>query len=556
MTFLPIVGRELRVAARRRGTYWVRFGVALAAILISGWMLLTLPSAGAGARPSGLGIFCVLASLGFVFCLTAGMGATADCLSAEKRDGTLGLLFLTDLRGYDVVLGKLAATSLGALYSLLTILPVIALPLLLGGVSPRAVALAGGALLNTLLFSLAAGMFVSALSRDERKAGTGAAALILLIAGILPLIGAILEESATWPWRRQWAWFLYLPSPGFAFVKALQLAGSPGVAGDYWWSLLTVHGEVWLFLGLACGLLPRTWSERALAAAKPGSGRARWQQWCYGNAVEKRRLRERLLEINPITWLCGRNRFLRAAPWLFLLFVALGWIAGYGRVRRDWLAAPVGITFVLLMHGVLKYHLAGEACRRLAEDRRSGALELLLSTPLSTREIVRGQWTALRRQFAGPFLAVLVIDGFLLLAARQETSLESQDANRLTLTFAAGMVVLVTDAFALSWLGMWCGLRAANYTRAWSQTMFWALALPWAIFLVTVITAGALELWRGPEGPGFGVLLAWWLFLNLGNDLILFGRAHAGLSSEFRAEAARRFQPGAEGGGWRFWKRR
>ena len=86
--------------------------------------------------------------------------------------------------------------------------------------------------------------------------------------------------------------------------------------------------------------------------------------------------------------------------------------------------------------------------------------------------------------------------------------------------------------------------------------MFWALALPWAIFLVTVITAGALELWRGPEGPGFDVLLVWWLSLNLGNDLIHFGRALGGLSKEFRTEAARRFQPGAGGGGWRFWKRR
>ena len=29
MTFLPIVERELRVAARRPATYWLRLGVAL-----------------------------------------------------------------------------------------------------------------------------------------------------------------------------------------------------------------------------------------------------------------------------------------------------------------------------------------------------------------------------------------------------------------------------------------------------------------------------------------------------------------------------------------------
>ena len=38
MTFLPIVARELRVAARRPGTYWVRSGAALALILV--WHLV------------------------------------------------------------------------------------------------------------------------------------------------------------------------------------------------------------------------------------------------------------------------------------------------------------------------------------------------------------------------------------------------------------------------------------------------------------------------------------------------------------------------------------
>ena len=36
----------------------------------------------------------------------------------------LGLLFLTDLRGHDIVLGKLAATSLRAVFGLVAIVPV------------------------------------------------------------------------------------------------------------------------------------------------------------------------------------------------------------------------------------------------------------------------------------------------------------------------------------------------------------------------------------------------------------------------------------------------
>src|ERR1017187_4690921 len=40
MTFLPIVARELRIAARRLSTYRVRSGAALVLILIGTWLFL------------------------------------------------------------------------------------------------------------------------------------------------------------------------------------------------------------------------------------------------------------------------------------------------------------------------------------------------------------------------------------------------------------------------------------------------------------------------------------------------------------------------------------
>jgi hypothetical protein len=38
----PVVERELRVAARRDGTYWGRLGAALVALLIAGWSIYGL----------------------------------------------------------------------------------------------------------------------------------------------------------------------------------------------------------------------------------------------------------------------------------------------------------------------------------------------------------------------------------------------------------------------------------------------------------------------------------------------------------------------------------
>jgi hypothetical protein len=80
-------------------------------------------------------VFWFVSVLAFIWCLFEGPRNTADALSEEKREGTLGLLFLTDLKGYDVVLGKLLATSLTSFYGVLAIVPPLSIPLLLGGVT-------------------------------------------------------------------------------------------------------------------------------------------------------------------------------------------------------------------------------------------------------------------------------------------------------------------------------------------------------------------------------------------------------------------------------------
>src|SRR5262245_50931726 len=107
MTLLPIVERELRVASRRPATYWLRF--ILGGAVFALWFLL-LMFGPAGLLPSrGLMVFRTLATIAFGFALLSGPLLTADSLSRERREGTLGLLFLTELHGYDVVFGKLIA---------------------------------------------------------------------------------------------------------------------------------------------------------------------------------------------------------------------------------------------------------------------------------------------------------------------------------------------------------------------------------------------------------------------------------------------------------------
>src|SRR2546426_7162264 len=176
MTVLPIVARELRVASRRRATYWVRSGGALAVIVVGTWFFLMMRH----ERPQevALVLFGILTGAAVLYCLLSGVRSTADCLSEEKREGTLGLLFLTDLKGYDVVLGKLLATSLVSFHGLLAVLPAFAVCFLLGGVTGGEFWRMFLVLINAFLLSLAAAMWVSALSRQARRAWLGALTLL------------------------------------------------------------------------------------------------------------------------------------------------------------------------------------------------------------------------------------------------------------------------------------------------------------------------------------------------------------------------------------------
>lgn len=192
MILLPIAIRELRMAARRKSTYRARFWSAFTFIAFGSWIVLT--SAGIMGPRQGAIVFSSLAGLCFISCLMLA-GNTADCISEEKREGTLGFLFLTDLKGYDIALGKLFSTSLNSFYSILGVLPVVMVSLLLGGIRARDVWMMALALLNTFFFAHTGCLLVSTLSRKRNGAVFGASALLYGWTAGLPLLMFGLKDA-------------------------------------------------------------------------------------------------------------------------------------------------------------------------------------------------------------------------------------------------------------------------------------------------------------------------------------------------------------------------
>src|SRR5688572_24871341 len=149
---LPIAERELRVAARLPKTYRARLIACVIFCIATVWMLWMgrfqrIPAQWAGQ------IYSTLSFIALMMCMFASTNIS-DTISGEKRNGTLGFLFLTNLKGVDVVVGKLAAAGLVFFYGLLGVLPIMSIPVLLGGVSGEALFRTAVTLINTLFFSL------------------------------------------------------------------------------------------------------------------------------------------------------------------------------------------------------------------------------------------------------------------------------------------------------------------------------------------------------------------------------------------------------------------
>ena len=538
MTFLPIVERELRVAARRRRTYWVRPVFGAGAILIGFFVWLD----GRYSPPSVFGesLFTAFAILSTLFCLTRGLFATADCLSEEKREGTLGLLFLTDLRAHDVILGKLAATSFSGLCAMLATFPIMAIPLMLGGVTPGDFWRVMLLLLNTTLLSLAVGMAVSALSRSSYKAFVVTFALLFLLSAGLPILSGIILIVVP-SHRSVFAEGLLLPCPFYAMGETLNSSNSRTALHHFWWSSAVIHGLTWFFLGLACFVVPRAWQDRP-AAGRRGRWREVWRALAYGPPAQRAAFRARLLDHNPIHWLGARVRIKPALVWGAIGVIAGLWTLGWLLAGLDWLCEATYLPMAILLNSLLKFWVGLEAGRNLAEDRKSGALELVLSTTLGVKDILRGQWQALRGQFLGPLLTVLALQLICLAASLQRESFQAQPLNPvLWITF---MALVVADTLALGWVGLWGALTAKKPSHLAGMTLLRILVVPWVLYCLIAILANNL-IEETPQDP----ILTWrfylglWFGLSLLIDLAFAAASAYHLRASFRALALQRYAP-------------
>lgn len=480
MTFLPIVRRELLVAARRRATFRIRSLGALIAVVLGG--LFMLPHLiGGTSSGGGATLLRLLGALGLGLALSSGPMLTADSLSREKREGTLGFLFLTDLHGYDVVAGKLAALILIPLHGLLASFPIAALTFCLGGVTAGELGRLQLVIANSLFLSMTIGLWVSSLETEDRRAIGATAGLLLAITFLPPATGYSLSALG-------WSGMetpLSSGSPAYLFQLSRDQAYQASREA-FWYGLAVQHTLAWASLVAAGYLAYRTWRNPAVESTShsprrspkpaPGAG-SRPLDWVV-------KCRPRFAD-GPLAWLAERDPWLRRGAWwtavgtLTLSVVVLAFTAmGSSRLTAGAAAGSV----LNLGQVVLKFLLAIQAVYFLHDACRNGTMEMLLITPVSDRQLYQGHFAGLRRTILGPFLLlagsqVLIGISDRLLAGGDWPSVTTQVVTGAFPPLFHGMV-LAMDLMAVALHASRWALHYDRPSKALLRTCLLVVVLP------------------------------------------------------------------------------
>ncbi len=465
MTFLPVAHRELLAASRRPGMRRVRVVSAIAAAGAAFLVVLLVNKTGAGGQ-LGRWLFNLLSWCCAFMGMLGGALVTSDALAVERRDGTLGFLFLTELDGVDVVAGKLVAHGLNALYALAGVFPVLALGLFLGGVSAAEFWRTTAALLNGLFVGTATGLAVSSACHEAGRATWMAVFATAWLNVGMPMVAkvvALATGSGAWLWAG-------VLSPGLAFIQASEFKTPAGDGTTFLATLMGSHVAGWVLL--------------AFAAWKVGRG---WRQ--AGDATPRRRRRRvglRWLERDPVRALMEGRGIAPAAAWGM---AALGWAGGVVLLLPG-LAGPGGgepsSLWILSCAVALMGMVAWEATAFVSEARRDGSLELLLATPLLDSDFKRGLAGHMKGRFLGPVL--------LLAAAVVVVGLGNLGPI-WGVVFAVGMVV---QWQAMPQVGLWFALTERRPAMAFLKTFG------------GVVVAGTLLQWACCIGLAIPPLLNVW----------------------------------------------
>jgi hypothetical protein len=229
---------------------------------------------------------------------------------------------------------------------------------------------------------------------------------------------------------------------------------------------------------------------------------------------------------------------------------------------RQMVAWIVGIP---LLYICFCLRLALAASERFAVDRKAGALELILCTPLKTWDIIRGHWLGLIRRFWAAAIVLLALHAFalhyIMEAVRINSRLPQFDLREVIvrsmthvfgkasipndiaplyigcLAVLTAAILIVVLWIALAWLGIALSLKLRREIFAPWISLFLLAVPPIPVFVSVLPLASNKKLFASDLFLGMLSLGATGFFIVLANALIWLFLARRWTYLKLRATA-------------------
>lgn len=240
----PILVKELR--SRMRGPRaFVLMSIYL--LVLSGAVLLlymamasnTSSNIGAG-REIGKALFLMIGVVALIQVCLITPSLTSGSIAGERERQSYDLLIASPLSSWQIIWGKLASALAFALLLVLSVLPLMAMAFLFGGVSLTELLIALIGLLVTCVSYASIGIFWSAVMRSPLSATSFALGSVLLFLVGLPFLivifGMIFWQNALNPLSQ---------SVFFTHLARLALATHPFIALAFTETVLSQGGDPW-----------------------------------------------------------------------------------------------------------------------------------------------------------------------------------------------------------------------------------------------------------------------------------------------------------------------
>ncbi len=511
----PLFDKELRVSSRRRRLYGLRFGYIclFGIVLVYAWFMVARPGRNTSAvvqasRMSEVGKIITAAIVWFQFVATQILAAVllSGAIATEIRHRTLDVLFTTPVSNAQIVMGKLLSGLMQVGLLLAISLPLLAIVRVFGGV-PWDFLVCGFCLtLATAVFVAALSLWLGITNRQAQQVAMNAVALCVLFwicswmaLAMLVRIGWLSNTIATA--------ILNLTNPYVVLGSQTHamLRGSGGRLTAVPWfvnGLVALAGAgalllfcIWRLRSMATGVSVRPPRRGASVPARQAVGRlatSGWLPWRRSQAI-------RPVKGSPIVWkeLCrprlARNR--RGIVTVVLIGIAvvlaIASLLALIYVNHDALI-PICMGLAYIVGLLFFLEVASSAAGAIPREKESRAWPILLATPLSNGEIVRGKAIgAIRRSL--PLLALAPVLGLTALL------FSSFQGGFGRMFYSAGMsaIHLVGSTVFLIGFGLYVGTKAKTATAAVVTTLGTYFITRIAIgFLYTVGMMAAGEILR------------------------------------------------------------